>query len=281
MRTVYESVTQGLPVEQVFIDVHGHFGPWPETTIPHAMDHPRLIADMDRHGCDAVWMAASDPGYSDDVSVKNGYVFDFAEQYPDRILPYCTLSAHRPEQCVDELKRCISRGRCVGVKMHRYEQPPYTVRADFLQPVLELLQDHKLVYMNHDYPDLPALRWALERYPDLVFISGHCSPRINDLAREHPNLRDCTCAAHGYRELEAELRRIGRSDTMLLGSDFGLLELCFGIGMLAYAELPEQDKQNVLGLNALRLLRRTRWFGELRFSKPVPPEQHPRGSSGS
>jgi predicted TIM-barrel fold metal-dependent hydrolase len=269
MSTVGEAVAQGRPVEALFIDAHGHFGPWPDTVIPYCLDRGRVIAEMDRYGCDMVWMSASNPGYADDLSVKNDYVFDFAAEHPDRIIPYCTLTANRPDRNVGELKRCLGRGRCIGVKMHRYEQPPYTMKSDFLRPVLEILQEHRLVYMNHGYADLGALRWALEAYPDLVFISGHMSAPINDLAAEFANLRDCTCAAMHYGEVGEEVRRLGRSDTMLLGSDFALMELGFGLGMVAYADIPEQDKLNILGRNALELLRRVSWFGEVRFTKPI------------
>jgi len=265
MNTIYDCVTQGRPIEALYIDVHGHFGPWPETLIPHSLDRGRVIAEMDRYGCDMAWLSASNPGYSDDLSTKNDYVFDFAEEYPDRIIPYCTLSANTPGRNVAELKRCLGRGRCIGVKMHRYEQTSYTLRSDFLQPVLEILAEHRLVYMNHELSDEAALRRALEKYPDLVFMAGHISPAIDDLATEYPNLRDCMSAVLTFQGLRYEVERLGGSDTMLGGSDFGLTQLGFGVGMIAYAEIPEQDKENIIGLNAVKLLERAAWFRELKL----------------
>ena len=258
--TIYETVLNGRPLRVPFIDVHGHFGPWPETVIPHAMDRGRVIAEMDRYGCDMVWMTASNPGYTGDLAQKNDFVFDFADEYPDRIIPYCVLSAHTPARNVDELQRCLARGRCIGVKMHRYRQPDYTVRSDFLQPVLELLAEHKLVYMNHAFPNLADLEWALQRYPDVTFMEGHFSPAFNDLAIRYPNFKDCTCAAMLYDEVGREVRRTVRSDTLLAGSDFSLFHLGFGIGMVAYADIPEEAKEEILGRNAITLLERTRWF---------------------
>jgi predicted TIM-barrel fold metal-dependent hydrolase len=269
MSAIWEAVTGGRPVDVPFIDVHGHFGPWPETVIPYAMDYGRVIGEMDRYGCDQVWMSTSNPGYSDDISTKNDYVLHFAKEYPDRIIPYCTLSANTPDRNAGELKRCLGRGRCIGVKMHRYHQPAYTMRSGFLQPILEILAENRLVYINHSYEDTEALCWALEKYPDLMFMAGHFSPPINDLALRYANLRDCTCAALSYRSVGEEVQRLGRSDTMLVGSDFSLFQLGFGIGMIAYADISEHDKENILGLNAIHLLRRTSWFNELKFSKPI------------
>lgn len=267
MSTVYECVVEGRPVETLFIDVHGHFGPWPETTIPYAMDYARAIAEMDRYGCDMAWLSASNPGYGGDIAAKNDYVFDFASQHPDRIVPYCTLSANSPERALDELKRCLGRGRCIGVKMHRYQQPAYTMRSDLMQPILEVLAERHLVYINHTYTDHEALRWAAQKYPDVTFVSGHVNPAINILARDCPNLFDCTCAAMDYREVEHEVERLGRSDSMLVGSDFGLFQLGFGVGMVAYARIDEEHKRRILGLNALEILKRVSSFKDVRFAK--------------
>jgi len=270
MKTIYETVMAGEPLAVPFIDAHGHFGPWPETVIPYAMDYSRAIDEMDRYGCDMAWLSASNPGYSGDLSIKNDYVFEFAEKHPDRIVPYCTLSALTPDRNAAELNRCLARGRCIGVKMHRYQQPPYTMRSDLMQPILEILAENSLVYLNHGFVDLDDLQWALRKYPDVVFMAGHFDGRITCLANEHPNLRDCTCAANGYKMVENEVKRLGRSDTMLVGSDFLLFMLGFGAGMIVFSEMPEQDKLNILGLNAIRLMQKTRWFGEVKFRKPIP-----------
>jgi len=258
--TIYETVLNGESLRVPYIDVHGHFGPWPETVIPHSLDEGRIIAEMDRYGCDMVWMTASNPGYSGDISEKNDFVFDFADKYPDRIIPYCVLSALTPERNVAELRRCLARGRCIGVKMHVYRQPPYTMRSDFLQPVFEILSEHKLVYMNHTFDNLPDLEWALQRYPDLVFIGGHFGPDYYRPVMDYPNFRDCTCAAQMYDIAGGEARWHGSSDRLLVGSDFSLFQLGFGIGMIAYTDMPEKDKEAILGGNALKLLERTAWF---------------------
>lgn len=266
MSTIYQDVRAGRPVRALFIDVHGHFGPWPETTIPYALDHARVIAEMDRFGCDQVWMSASNPGYSADLRVKNDYVFDLAEAHPDRIIPYCTLSANTQSRNVTELNRCLARGRCIGVKMHHYGQPPYTCKSAFLQPILEILAGHHLVYINHSFEDLAALRWALEKYPDLTFMSGHFWPGARALM-DYPNYVDCTCAANEFKSVEQEIARTGTSERLLVGSDFSLFTLSFGIGMIAYADMEEHHKRNILGINALHLLRRVAWFKDLKFRK--------------
>jgi len=271
MKTIESAVRNEEPIDFTpFIDSHCHFGPWRRTFIPHALDRGRVIAEMDRFGCDMVWMSASGPGHADAMSVKNDYVFDFAAEYPDRIIPYCTLSSNKPDQCLAELKRCIARGRCIGVKMHRYYQAEYTLKTDFVQPVLSLLAEHRLVYLNHQLGEADAIEWAADKYPDVTFMEGHFWPGFTDMAGSRSNLVNNICAASSPDAIGKEVRRVGRSDTLLVGSDFALFCLAFGIGMVAHADMPEQDKRNILGLNALKLLQRTSWFEPSILMKTSP-----------
>jgi predicted TIM-barrel fold metal-dependent hydrolase len=261
MTTIYDAVGRGAPLDFTpFIDVHGHFGTWMETAVPNALDAARLIAEMDRWGCDQVWMTASEPGFGAPMRDQNDTVFGLAQAHPDRILPYCTLSANEPDQCLAELRRCLEYPRCIGVKMHRCDQPAYTLKSDFLRPVLELLNERRLVYMNHAYLNLADLDWALERYPDLTFINGHMAHNLMERAGRFANFYVCTCAAMLPDEMGGVVRRAGSSDKLLVGSDFNLFCLAFGPGMLAYSSMSENDQRNILGRNALRILDRQAWW---------------------
>lgn len=263
MTTIYEAVVRGAPLDFTpFIDVHGHFGTWAQTGVPHALDYDRVIAEMDRWGCDQVWMTASEPGSGGALRDQNDTVLALAQAHPDRILPYCTLSANEPERSLAELRRCLEYTRCIGVKMHRYEQPEYTLKSDFLQPVLELLNDRRLVYMNHAFPHPADLEWALARYPDVIFINGHMAHHLMELAGRHDHLYVCTCAAMLPDEMGGVVRRAGSSEKLLVGSDFNLFCLAFGPGMLAYSSLADADQRAILGGNALRILRRQAWWSD-------------------
>jgi uncharacterized protein len=248
-------VVSGIPVDTPYIDVHCHFGTWAQTTVPHCVDTGRLIDEMDRFGCDQIWVCASDPGMSGSVSEKNDVVFSLAEKYPGRVLPYCTLSSNDTVGALSELDRCLRRGPCVGVKMHRYRQAEYTVRSAFLRPVFDRLAELGLVYLNHVFVNHEHLVLAAESYPGITFFSGHgVDSQINDLAVKYQNIRDCTCAARKPNEIGMEVARLGRGDTMVVGSDFGLFSLAFGIGPVAFASMNETDKRAILGMNALSIL---------------------------
>lgn len=261
MKTIYDAVVRGAPLDFTpYIDVHGHFGTWMETAVPHSLDYDRVIAEMDRWGCDQVWMSASEPGFGAPMRDKNDTVLALAQAHPDRILPYCTLSANEPDRCLAELQRCLAYPRCIGVKMHRYEQPAYTLKSDVIQPILAILNERRLVYINHAFINLPDLEWALARYPNLTFINGHMAHHLMELAERFANLYVCSCAAMLPDEMAGVVRRAGGSEKLLVGSDFNLFCLAFGPGMLAYSNMKEEDKLNILGRNALRILERQEWW---------------------
>jgi predicted TIM-barrel fold metal-dependent hydrolase len=144
--------------------------------------------------------------------------------------------------------------------MHRYDQPAYTLKSDFIQPVLEILNERRLVYMNHAYLNRPDLEWALARYPDLTFINGHMDHKMMELAGRFANFYVCTCAAQLPNEMSGTVQRARGSAKLLVGSDFNLFCLAFGPGMLAYSSISEDDKRNILGRNVLRILERQPWW---------------------
>ncbi len=261
MKTIYDAVVRGAPLDFTpYIDVHGHFGTWIETAVPAALDAGRLIAEMDRWGCDQVWMTASEPGFGALMRDKNDVVLGLAQTHPDRILPYCTLSSNEPDLCLTEFQRCLEYPRCVGVKMHRYDQPAYTLKSGFIQPVLEILNERRMVYMNHAYLNLADLEWALSRYPDLTFINGHMDYKMMELTGRFSNYYVCTCAAQAPNAMAGAVERARGSEKLLVGSDFNLFCLAFGPGMLAYSSISEEDQRNILGRNAIRILERQPWW---------------------
>ena len=71
--------------------------------------------------------------------------------------------------------------------------------------------------------------------------------------KKYPNLYMCTCAGLQYRGMEDMVRRLG-ADRILFGSDSVIFDPAYGIGPVAFADISEQEKRQILGENALKLL---------------------------
>ena len=253
---IHQAVLQGRPLDFTpVIDCHAHFGTWENTTVPDSVDYDKVLRSMDAWGMDVVVFSTSHPGYGGALSEANDRVIAFVQAAPERIMGYCTLSANRPERNLAELKRCYDAGLRFGVKMHRYKQPEYAITDRFLDPVFEFLNERRLVYLNHSLGPLDVIRTAAERWPGVTFMNGHGTIDVAGLARTTPNV----CAMI-YTQQVAQLVRAHGSRQLLLGSDFNLFQPGFGIGPVAYARISEQEKRNILGLNAIALMEKMAWY---------------------
>ena len=241
------------------IDCHAHFGQWSSTAVPDSLDHAKALRAMDAWGIDIAIFSAAEPGYGGDLSLANDRVIDFVKAAPERIMGYCTLSASGPEGNLDELVRCYDAGLRIGVKMHRYKQPAYGITDAFLDPVFEFLNERHLIYLNHALGSMEEIRAAAERWPNVTFMNGHGSIEIAQLAQSVPNVRANVCGMLQYRDIDRFVRAQG-AQNLLLGSDFNLFQPGFGIGPVAFAEISEEGKRSILGLNAIEVMKHMAWY---------------------
>jgi hypothetical protein len=142
--------------------------------------------------------------------------------------------------------------------MHRYSQPAYTLAEKFLEPIFEFLNERRLIYLNHTLGPLDELRAIAQRFPGIAFMNGHGDKEHAQLGLEVGNVFANVCAMRQHNEVTDLVRRFGAKH-LLLGSDFGLFQAGFGIGPVAFAEISEEEKLDVLGRNALGILKRMAW----------------------
>jgi predicted TIM-barrel fold metal-dependent hydrolase len=257
---IYEAIRAGKPLDFTpVIDVHGHFGTISFVWAPSLVDPEKVLREMDAYGVAAVCFSAISIGAAGSLSRANDEVLRAVRALPGRVLGYAVLSSNRPERNLDELRRCYDLGLRCGVKMHRYDQPPYRLTDAFLEPVFEFLSERHLVYLNHDLGPVDDLITVARRYPDVSFINGHGGVVHARLGQVYANIYANSCAMNWHRSVEELVAEFG-SEHLTLGSDFSLFQLGFGLGPIAYAEIPEADKQAILGANAMRIFGGMEWF---------------------
>jgi len=257
---VYEAIRAGKPLDFIpVIDIHGHFGP---STVACArpMVDPELVGrEMDLYGLAAVAFSATAIGGAGSLSRANDEVLRLVRALPGRALGYCVLSATRPERNLDELGRCYDLGLRCGVKMHRYDQRDYRITDAFLGPVCAFLSERRLIYINHMLGTTKDIDTLARRYPDVTLVNGHGGLPHAQLGRELPNVYANSCSMMAHRSVEELVAECGAAH-LTLGSDFSLFHLGWGVGPIAYAEIPEADKRAILGGNVMKILGRMTWF---------------------
>lgn len=257
-------VRQGRPLhKELVIDAHVHIGPCATYYIPYNTP-AEMVEEMERIGIRLAWvfpfMLASD------YRMANDDVLRAIRSYPDRFWGLCSINPHFRDEMLGELERCLEGG-CIGVKfhpdMHRFD--PDTTDLD---PVLSYLNRYGLLCHSHYFGSVDTMQRLVRTYPRITFVASHFSVQYAPVVKECDNLFICACTAWGMKSLELFVRSVG-SQRVLLGSDFPCLDIATALGPVLFAELTDEEKRQILGINAMMIMDRVntnyrRWKQERR-----------------
>ena len=232
--------------------------------IPDEMpDADALLREMDRYG-----IKKSLVYYRDGVNrrgVREAEKSDRIELC--WVLP---LTLQSPE---DRLEEHVDRMIEAGAKAARIlasdgpSDPPVILKPFLLERVYERLQKHRAPLLLEGAPlyrPEGTARYGLEdidaicsSFPDLplILLRTHRSlqTQLVMMTRKHPNLYFTHALNTLYGQLETVVKMIG-ADRVLFGSQTPYWDPSLPMGMLNYAELPNEQKQQIAGGNLQRLL---------------------------
>jgi len=252
-------------VNTPLVDFHNHVGTWGRYGFYAYPD--RYVRIMDAAGVDKACINCI--GYGD-ASYGNDLVASFMAKYPDRFVGVAFVTPHYPEEAVAELERAFD---VIGTKYLKiypdYFGKPQDDPAYF--PIYEWCNDRGIAIMSHasyvfDKEPVTLLgRYSAlhERFPNIKWVMAHLGAGGGSLpknsgavetVRKVPNVYLETASstpAHGRFELMVEA--VG-ADRILYGSDMPLFDARGQVARIATADISDEDKQKVLGLNAIKLL---------------------------
>jgi len=255
MDAFVKKARSGIPFDdEVLIDSHCHFG-YHFTYVPYNTPE-EIIANMDRIGVRHACFCTLEVGMIGDHTIHNERLAAFARAYPDRISAYFTPGLNYRDRLLDDYIEYDRKGMNIGMKMHVYRQN-FSITDDFLIPVFERINEKNGIVINHDFGIPDKLKSVIRCYPNISFISGHPRHDYIPLMRRYDNLYICTCASTAYQDVRHMAAKAG-SERIVVGSDFVVLDTAFGFGSVVFAEITEQEKRNILGLNMQRLLARVK-----------------------
>lgn len=134
-----------------------------------------LIRDLDRAGVDMAVIAPEDRYIAVLNRDGNDIILAAAQQYPDRLIPACTVNPWYGDNAVTELRRVVDAG-CRMLVLHPTIQG-YLINDELVRPLLEWLTNHALPVYVHTGPHLYGGPWQLTdaalTFPDINFIMGH------------------------------------------------------------------------------------------------------------
>lgn len=247
------------------IDMHSHVGRWGR---PRIHDDPqRYLRIMDAAGIDK--SCVSPPIISDHWRANN-YVADFVSAYPDRFIGVAFVTPHYPEEVLPVLNKAFDEQRMAFIKIYPdYFGKPIDDEAYF--PVFNFANERGLMVKSHaTFPfdpvgtTIPNRFSALsDRFPNVKWILAHAGssdplsekgPQAVQAASTLEKVYLETCSSRcSYGTIEYIVNNAG-ADKVLYGSDTPLMDSRQEIGKILTADLSEEDKCKIIGLNAMRLL---------------------------
>lgn len=257
---------QGIPLEELVIDSHGHLGAWMQFYIPQT-DAASIVKVMDHCGVKAIAISGM-LSIGPDYKAGNRAVAEAAEAYPGRFIGYVTPNPNYPATEVEqELDYWLTTHPWMrAIKLHpTYHE--YPINGPRYQVAFEMARKHKVPIMSHTWGQGeesllcgPGMFAELaETYPDVNIILGHSGGLLPGyrasvaVARDHPNIFLETCGSFQAMGLMEFLVESVGSQRVLFGSDCCFLAQTAELGRVVFARLNTADKQNILGLNAAKL----------------------------
>ncbi len=246
------------------IDCHAHMGPWRHFHIPHN-DARGMVETMDRLGMDACVSSphlSIGPGYRE----GNRHVMAAADEFPGRIIPYVTINPNYPEAEVrEEIEHWHQFGRIKAFKIHP-SLHNYKVDGPGYGPIFEYATEHSIPILSHSWTGdslagASLLSRLSEQMPGVAFLIGHSASswamidEACEEAKKRDNLYlDLTGSQLLYQALEIMVQRVGPLK-LLFGTDLPFIDPTPGLGCVLMSRLSDDDKRQILGLNAQRVFR--------------------------
>lgn len=259
--TILEMVKNGKPLDEFFIiDSHCHMGPFKSNYIPDGSPQA-IINSMDRLGIN-IACVSHDASLGTDYRWGNDRIIEAAGQFPGRFFAWCTINPFYKEDTQNELDRCFANQYVKGVKLHPHIHKRTMEYGSYI-PVYEYAAQKKCPILVHVYSMEEVRnmdRFAAE-YPDAVFIMAHAGgeyanmEKAIDVINRRANIfADLAVSRNWERNVEWLAAEVG-SGKLLFGSDIPFFSQIPTIARIAMAEIGEDDKKNILGLNMKRILK--------------------------
>lgn len=243
------------------IDFHAHAGSWTTRAFPD--DPETYLKQMDITGVDKTCMNCI---WFGDANWANNLVYNrFVSAYPDRFIGVAFVTPHYPEECIYELDRAFDELNFKFLKLY----PDYygqSSDSDSYKPIFEWANQKEIPIMCHgrygtDAPGTTQLKRYekfTQEYPKIKWVIAHAGGGADldsiATAKELPNIWLETCGSGNGLYAVTYAVNHGLADRILFGSDMPIMDYRNQIAKVITADISNDDKKKILGLNAIKLL---------------------------
>ena len=255
---IKDKVLEGLPLDDVFIfDVHGHIDPDPRFFTPNC-DGAGVYDTLDKLGINGICVS-SVMAFDSDVNLGNETVLKATEDFKGRIYGYFLPNPYR--ECYPE-KYLTGKNGILGVKIHAngnrtvIDNPAY-------YPSYEIADALGMPVLIHTWSDgeVRLVQKLAKEFKNANFIIAHSAmlvPYRNscvEACKSADNIYvDTALSSSCEGTVEYIVDKVG-ADKVLYGSDLTFFDCRQTVGKIGLANISEEDKIKIYGLNAKRLFK--------------------------
>jgi predicted TIM-barrel fold metal-dependent hydrolase len=271
--SVLSKIKKGEPLcDILIIDGHAHVldkgeGGAKETPMLLS-DIDSMITQYDRLGIDKVCISGAWLGVlGGDSEQGNKIVKNCIAKYPDRVIGSVTLDPNYVEKIEDYVKYWHGQDKFWGLK------PYYTCnRIPYIHSVytawFQYANKHRLFILCHEgEPNFDNNILSLsEKYSEVSFLLAHTGERFSlarrriALVRKRPNIYlEITYTNITQGIIEFMVDEVG-SQKIIFGTDTPMRSPIPQLAWVAYADITEEDKKNILGRNMQKIIERVGSF---------------------
>ena len=239
------------------IDFHNHLGRFGNLAMDD--DPDRFLRIMDAAGVDiacvfCIW-------YGDFIR-GNDITARYVAQHPDRFVGAGFVSPAYPEEAIGELERIFDDLALKYLKLYPVYTAAKLLDDDSYMPVLEWANERGIVVMSHHDNWPQPLRYVdlARRFPNVKWVISHGGNGLMgqheavEAARSAPNIYLEVSTSWGDHDTLRYLTEGAGDDRLLFGSDMPEQDVRHHIGRVITADIPNESKRKILGLNTAKLL---------------------------
>lgn len=192
----------------------------------------------------------------------NKEVIKAVEKYPGRFMGMIVLNPNYPENYEKELQYCFDSGCFRAMKLHP-AQHQYPADGEFYYRIYSIAAEKEYPVLLHTWgvDDIKLFNKLARDFPETDFILGHSGgelPAVLEaikLAQKFNNVFLDTACSWMYSGLIEKMVEGAGAEKVLFGSDAVWNSTEAGIGRIMFADITDEQKRLILGMNAKKLMK--------------------------
>ncbi len=257
---------EDLAKNYLIIDSHLHLGALPYLYMPSNTEE-NIVNLLKKIGVKKA--ICSNHGSLSTVNYGLGELFESLDRYGDFLYGYLVFNPNFENDSLKSIEKNFKKNHIVGIKIHpswhlcyphdkKYERF-WDFAAKNEIPVLTHSWDPEAPNKSQKFSDPYGFENIIKKYPDLRLTLAHAGGRgkmlynVMSLMEKYQNLYvDFAGDIFVPGLIEEYIKRVG-SERLLFGSDMPWVDIRFHLAHVLNLDIAEDDKKNILGLNALKL----------------------------